>query len=62
MKIIITKGWAKATGKETRTFEVVCNDVNLVGARGFDSFYTVRTAAGSLWTVAAARVESIIHD
>jgi hypothetical protein len=64
MNIVITEQWAKATGKglsvEDRTFEVVKQEDNIKGRRGFDSFFTVDNN-GYDWVVAASRVESVIH-
>ena len=63
MKIRITESWARSTGRatdpESRTFDVVDTDTNLVGRQGFDAFYLVRDGASS-WTVASARVEQIL--
>ena len=61
MKIRISKQWAHAVGinEEEREFEVVEQDHNLIGARGFDSFFVV-LRDGCRWTVAAARVEAVL--
>jgi len=63
MQIVITEAWAKATNKATdkasRTFDVVENSHNVVGRKGFDTFYEV-DAGGYKWTVAHARVEEVI--